>query len=510
MGWRGIRTGPAFAGATRTAALVTGLYVALFCSWLLTGWGGRSAAAVISDAAFLPMSLTAAVFSWRAAGRSRANRRRAQAWRFIAVSYVCYWLGDLGWFYFDAVRGMRPYPSLADIGYLSFYPFLAAGLLRLPTSRRTPRERAVLALDTATVTIASLLVMWYLIIGPTVRADAAVHTAWLARGLDVAYPVGDVLVLFALAVVLLRQNTEERDVSLIVLTGGLVLFVAADVIYARMSLDGTYTDGSWVNALWMAGQALTIISAYRANRQALGRPQRARAVRHVSQLPYLAIAGALALLLTLSIEQLSASQIALVGGVAIITAVVALRQLTALQENGRLMAELRHVAATDHLTGLASRAQFFASADALFISPRHRSDKVGLLMIDVDHFKSINDRYGHAFGDTVLRHVTATIRHTVRTGDLVARYGGDEIVVLLPSCPQAALEQIASKITLAVHSTPLPGTDPPVFVTVSVGGAQAEATATLAEVLAHADRALYQTKRAGRDNWAVHRAHDYA
>jgi diguanylate cyclase (GGDEF)-like protein len=486
-----------------TVVLTAG-YVVAFCLWLLSGWGGRANVAVIADGAFLPMSSLAAILSWRTARRRGLNRRSAQAWRLIGISYLCYWAGDVGWFYFDAVRGARPYPSLADIGYLSFYPFLAAGLLRLPATRRNARERAVLGLDTATVTIGSFLVIWYLIIDPTIRADTTNGTAWLARTLDVAYPLGDVLVVFAVAVVLLRGATAARDSALLVLTAGLVIFVAADVIYSRMSLDGAYSDGSWVNALWMAGQGLTIISAHLALRQPVHPDLTVtNRARHVSRLPFAAIAGALTLLLVVSIQQLPTTLVELVAGVVALTAIVAVRQLTALQENRRLLVELRHAAATDHLTGVASRAQFFATAEAALSPTRRQTDTTGLLMIDVDHFKHVNDTHGHADGDTVLQHITARILGAVRAGDLVARYGGDEIVVLLPSCPETAQSEIAERITRAVRDTPIPGTNAPIHVTVSIGGSRSDTASTLADALARADRALYRAKHNGRNNWTI-------
>lgn len=486
----------------------TGVYVMAFCAWLIGRWGGPANAAVISDASFLPMSLVAAICSFRASRRQRADRRTAQAWRLIGISYLCYWAGDVGWFYFDAVRGSRPYPSIADVGYLSFYPFLAAGLLRLPEARRSVRERTVLFMDTATVTIASFLGIWYVIIGPTIRVDAAQGSAWLARILDVAYPLGDTVVLFALAVVLLRRATAGVDTSLIVLSVGLATFVVADVIYSRMSLDGTYSDGSWVNSLWMVGQAFTIVSAHLAGRSPTGseahRYNARLRGRQLSRLPYLAIASALSLLVVISIEQLSSSLIELIVGVAILTAIVAIRQLVTLQENRRLLSELQHSAETDYLTGVANRSQFFASAQLAFETPHGADDAVGLLMIDVDHFKTINDTYGHAIGDTVLCQVADRISEAIRDSDLVARYGGDELVVLVQACPESTMCEIADRIARVVGDSAITCSNTTVAVTVSVGGARSNGDISLVETLARADDALYRTKRGGRNSWSMH------
>jgi diguanylate cyclase (GGDEF)-like protein len=485
-------------------ACVAGVYVLAYGLWLATGWGAVSRAHTISDAAFLPVSLVAALLSWRAAKR-QPSRRLHRAWKLIAISYFCYWAGDAGWFYFDAVRGTRPYPSLADAGYLSFYPFLAAGLIYLGSKSRSWREWAVLGMDTATVTLGSFLVIWYLVIAPTITADGAARTAWLTRTLDVAYPMGDVIVLFGMAVVLLSRPTAARDCSLALLTGGLCLFVCADVIYSHMSLTGSYTDRSWVNELWMAGQAMTALSALLAaqpGRSTDPAPAGTVAGRRVSRLPFVGVAGALSLLLVVSAEELSRRFVELIAGVIILTLIVAVRQFTALQDNRRLLNQLRAAAETDHLTGVASRSHFFGVAESL--AEAHTGvEPVGLLMIDIDHFKSINDTFGHLLGDEVLRLAAQSIGSCVREHDLVGRVGGDEIAVLLPNCPPEMLIQIADRLTAAVRSTFVQVGHEKVRFTVSIGGTCLSDEGNLAVGMARADQALYRTKRDGRDNWTI-------
>lgn len=479
-------------------------YVIAYGIWLVVGLGGPSLADVISDAAFLPVSLVAGLLSWRAARRQTSWRHR-RAWKLIAVSYFCYWAGDVGWFYFDAVRGTRPYPSLADAGYLSFYPFIAGGLIYLGSKARSWREWAILGLDTLTVTVGGLLVIWYLVIDPTIAADAAAKTEWLARTLDVAYPLGDVIVLFAMAVVLVGGPSAKRNGSLALLTGGLCLFVGADVIYSRMSLLGGYSDTSWVNELWMVGQAMTALSAYLAGRPrhlqtgAAGAPT---AERRVSRLPYLAVGVALVLLLIVGAEKASRSLMELLAGVVLLTAIVAVRQLAALQDNRRLMSALRTVAETDHLTGIASRAHFFEVAEAT-LGQLTADQTVGILMIDIDHFKSINDSFGHLVGDQVLRQAAACVNRSVRDGDLVGRLGGDELAVLLPTCSPDTLVQVATRLTSVIRGTFAGAGDAKVVFTASIGGTCLHEGYSLSEGISRADVALYRTKRSGRDNWTI-------
>lgn len=486
-------------GALGSAVLT--LYVVTYCAWLLEGWGGPHRAAAISDAAFLPMSLLAACFSWRAARRRDGGRER-RAWRLIGASYVCYWAGDVGWFYFDAVRGSRPYPSLADAAYLSFYPCIAAGLIALAPKPASWREWAVAAMDTLTVTLGGLLVVVYLVVEPTVAADAAARAPWLAKVLDVAYPLGDVIVLYAMVAVLLSRRDKRPELS--ILTAGLCLFITADLAYARMSLVGSYTDRSWVNALWMAGQALTIVSAGLAGRTGpMGDPVAPTATEHtrrVSRLPFAGVATALVLLQVVSAEDLSRRYIELVAGVVLMTALVAVRQLTALQDNNRLLAQLRLAAETDHLTGLASRPQFFKVAEEV-VGGRPGPGPVALLMVDVDQFKTVNDTFGHLNGDAVLQQVARCVTGCVRAGDLVARLGGDELAVLLPDCSPEALVDIADRLVNAVREAKV--ANGKIRFSVSVGGAVLDGSTNLAQGIEQADKALYCSKRNGKDNWTI-------
>ena len=452
-------------------AVVAVVYVGCYCTWTIAGWGGQSRAAAIGDAAFLPVSLIGAVLSWRAAGRLSTTTVR-RGWRFLAAAYFCYWLGDVGWFYFDAVQGSRPYPSLADAGYLAFYPFIAAALLCLGARSRTWRDWAIVGLDSATVTLGGVLAMCYLVIDPTVAADSAAKAPWLARTLDVAYPVGDIVVVFAMALVLMGRPGYQRNWSITLLTTGLCIFVAADAIYSRMSLQGTYTSRSWVNALWMIGQAMTVVSAGLAGRrgQSPAQPvaEQFRPELRIARLPFLAVGGALGLLVVVCAQRLSRSLMELVAGVALMTALVAARQFTALHENRRLVSKLRKAVETDHLTGLASRSHFLQTAEGLmttWVGPA----QLGLLILDIDHFKSINDTHGHVTGDEVLRRVAECIVGSVRSNDLVGRLGGDEMAVLLPNCNEATLAEVAERLAVAARQPAVTAGSAEVLFTVSIG-----------------------------------------
>ena len=155
-------------------------------------------------------------------------------------------------------------------------------------------------------------------------------------------------------------------------------------------------------------------------------------------------------------------------------------------------------ASTDVLTGLPNR-RYFEEFCALLAHRRRADDAVGVLMIDIDHFKLVNDQHGHETGDGVLRAVAGAIAGAVREGDVPARFGGEEFAVLLRNPSERVAFEVGERVRAAVAALDLraSGVD---SISVSVGVAVAEDhEVTMAELLAEADRALYRAKRAGRD-----------
>ncbi|MBL7498913.1 GGDEF domain-containing protein [Frankia sp. CNm7] len=168
--------------------------------------------------------------------------------------------------------------------------------------------------------------------------------------------------------------------------------------------------------------------------------------------------------------------------------------------------ELLAAARTDPKTGLANAAWWREVADAELARTRRAGRPLSVLLVDIDHFKQVNDRHGHLFGDTVLVAVADALRAATRPWDLVGRFGGEEFVVLLADVDLPAAAEIAERIRARVAATrcplgPLaaPGGPSAVGVTVSIGAATCPAAVGLADALEAADAALYQAKNAGRD-----------
>ena len=166
---------------------------------------------------------------------------------------------------------------------------------------------------------------------------------------------------------------------------------------------------------------------------------------------------------------------------------------------GRLLADVRHQAVTDELTGLSSRRHLFGHGDPWLTARSRAANFTALMMIDVDHFKSINDRFGHDVGDRVLRHVATVLRGALRSDSVLARYGGEEFCALVPVQDQNEAEAAAERVRGAVECQPFPLTDGCVDVTVSIGLAFHRPGLTLREVLRTADRRVYYAKACGRN-----------
>ena len=160
-------------------------------------------------------------------------------------------------------------------------------------------------------------------------------------------------------------------------------------------------------------------------------------------------------------------------------------------------AELRLLAYTDPLTNVSNRRHFFEIAEPLTAMI---GQPLAALMFDLDHFKALNDQYGHRIGDEVLAEVAARCRAMLRSTDHIARLGGEEFGILLPNCSRANAAEIAERLRRAVAATPASSRSGDVSVTISIGGVSVARTPVdIDTLMSQADRALYAAKRAGRN-----------
>lgn len=171
-----------------------------------------------------------------------------------------------------------------------------------------------------------------------------------------------------------------------------------------------------------------------------------------------------------------------------------------LTEYKRLQSHLENMANTDSLTGLSNRQSFLHRAEKEFVRARRYTRPLSAVMIDVDHFKAINDRYGHAVGDVVLREVSAICQYSLRGSDLLGRIGGEEFVLLLPDTPQSNAIFVAERMREQLAKTPIKIDGLVLNTTASFGVASMiDADINFNSMLERADEAMYHAKHDGRN-----------
>ena len=174
--------------------------------------------------------------------------------------------------------------------------------------------------------------------------------------------------------------------------------------------------------------------------------------------------------------------------------------LNDISQRKQLENELFEQANTDSLTGLSNRRHFLLDAEQEMRRAKRFSRALSVMMIDLDHFKPINDAYGHAVGDNVLQSVVKTALESLRHSDVMGRLGGEEFAVLLPETPLAAAMDVADRLRAHIAERPFVTVKGIVPCTVSVGVAQMEERdATIDDLLHRADDAMYRAKNNGRD-----------
>ncbi|MUM77264.1 PAS domain S-box protein [Pseudodesulfovibrio sp. F-1] len=178
-------------------------------------------------------------------------------------------------------------------------------------------------------------------------------------------------------------------------------------------------------------------------------------------------------------------------------AVATIRDIT---ERKTTEARLRELATTDSLTGLYNRRRFMELAEREFVRSRRYQGALTMLMMDIDHFKRVNDTHGHDVGDEVLRELAHISRVTLREPDVLGRLGGEEFGVLLPETDAAAALEVAERLRRAIEDASMVTAAGEMRITVSIGAAASDADAdSVATLLKRADVALYAAKEAGRN-----------
>ncbi len=426
---------------------------------------------------------------------------RPAAWYVMAAGQLSWVVGDALYAWYNDVLGVSPFPSPADAFYLAAYPILGCGILALIRVRRQQLDLPGL-IDSGIVTIGLGLVSWLVVAGPIVGSGEPA----LTRIVGVAYPVGDVLLLALL--VRLVTVPGARTASFRLLGGAVGALLLADSAFAVMSAQSDLDTGA-LDLVWLASYVLWGAAALHPSMRGLTEPGTADApsfsVGRLAALTLAVLIAPGALATQLAFDLTVQGWPVVIASVALFSLVVArmylaIREIVAAgRKRAELQQEIAHQAAYDSLTGLANRGHLLALVEAAMHRARRSSSQLALLCIDLDRFKAVNDTFGHAAGDEVLRVVAERMRQVVRAGDTVGRLSGDEFVILIEPLEETSeLLELGSRLIAAV-SAPIPIGGRDVTVGASIGAAVSSDGSTDADALLHhADAATYRAKTAGR------------
>jgi diguanylate cyclase (GGDEF)-like protein len=505
----------------------------------------ETARMVISDITSPLINLMATLFLFAAARQTRRiSHREAAGWLLLALAQLMVTLGDTVWAILELGFQITPYPSVADLVYLWFYPLFLAGIILFYARRISLIEWFKRALDTGIVMTAAILGYWVILIGP-LMSDSGSAT-WVEQFLALAYPTGDLVLLFGLLVIIYYRSDKDNSLPIFFVALSSATMIVIDSFFSYQTWIGVYISGGFLDIGYLIVYVLIglagLLQTYHANTN-LDEPDSLelpsglpKVITVVSSLmPYLWVVGAYFLFFEFHHAELQISFNSLFTGVGIIITLVILRQMLALRENSALLvslnsalaelkrnafelsrsnqnlrqeiderarveAQLAHDALHDGLTGLANRVLLLGRLGHAI--EHHRRDPgfgYSILFLDLDNFKTINDELGHSTGDRVLIEVARRLLNSTRSVDTVARFGGDEFVILLENTADKIIPTTISRRILADLSLPLAVKDREVHTTCSIGIVQGIAGYTNPEdILRDVDIAMYRAKEKGK------------
>jgi diguanylate cyclase (GGDEF)-like protein len=472
-------------GARRALASPTLVLIALTAATGLhaaTGLGGHAVELPIRDwitsAVYI---LVGVIVCWRVLRTTEARR----AWTFFAVGVSIYGLGNVLWAVWIEHLPNPPIPSICDGMWLTLYPACYIGIVSLARVKEQ-RVPARIWLDGVVAGLGIAAVGAAIVLRP-VLASVSGNTAAVIT--EMAYPICDLL-LAALVVGVLALRGWRLDRMWAMLGCGFITLAVADCMYALQVAEGAAAPSTATNLVYDIGVLLLALAAWQPP-QAQDREAVPSAA--VLGIPAAFTVSALGLLIYDHFSPLDPLALTL----AMLTMCAALARTWLAFRDVRALAETRRQALTDDLTEMPNRRDFLARLHEGIAASRASATSIALLIVDLDHFKELNDTLGHDAGDQLLCQVGERLRSVLRASDTAARLGGDEFGVLLCDPSDCARAEVVADKLLKAIAEPFPIKGLRLRVTASIGIAlYPEHARDGEELMQHADIAMYEAKTA--------------
>ncbi|MDQ1746963.1 MAG: diguanylate cyclase [Frankiaceae bacterium] len=466
-----------------TICLALGLTVIGIYYLLPTAGVGQAVVLTLMNVAAATCALTV---SRKARGRART------IWLFLGIASALAVAANTPYYAAPLITGHAlPFPSVVDGFWLLTYPcFLVA--LHVMTKVQRRESRLGNALDTTILVVCGTSLMSEFVLVPLVGAAGI---PLLAHVVAATYPIMDILVFAMLVRVAVAVSWRSPAVRLLLVSFSALLL--ADTVYVVQLGDGTYHLGGASDGLWMVSYLFIGLAALH--------PQ-ARHLAHVESSPGKRLSRGRLVFLVASVltgpilAVTRPDEIILASLVSAVSFLLVVGRMTGL--NRALISstvELKSRACTDSLTGLANRDVFHKRLGKALSRPERRHGEPGILFIDLDDFKEINDTLGHAAGDELLRIVADRLRSVVRPADLVARLGGDEFGVLLDQVSSHAAAVMVANRAVEALIGPVEIDGHELRVGASVGVALRQNGSNVDSLMRQADLAMYTAKANGKN-----------
>ena len=413
-------------------------------------------------------------------GLARNGKTGRQASLALGTGILAWALGDLIW-----ARQYAPTSATgADVFSLLLYPLAGLALILLVRTNLEQRKASIW-LDAAIASLGTAAVCFAFAFDTVVRTVGETPTS---VALHLAFPVGDV-VLLALAVGVVVMVPRHAAYTLLFACGGALMALGGIASLHRSPL-GPHHSGTALDLLWPAAMIAMTGSVWLGARPTSPTPSSFLLTAPRRAILTVVLAACTVILVLGNVQHVHALVLGLAGATLLVGAA---RMAVSLREQRAVNESREHQAVTDELTGLGNRRRLLDELESA-LAALPPGGTLALLLIDLDHFKEINDSFGHQTGDALLRQIGPRIRQVVRRNDLVARLGGDEFAVLLYGADAYKATTVARRITTLLEE-PIDVRTASLHVGASIGVALAPDHAMTAGELIHcADIAMYRAK----------------